>query len=341
MTIQPYQSHQIVNAIDTQMPTAADPQTAALISREAQEVQGTILSARMFPRNEGVTLKRIEAACANIKLAEHSMYEYTRGGQSVTGPSIRLAEAIAQRWGNFQAGFKVISRENGCSTIIAFAWDLETNYRKAIEFKVLHVRDTKKGSYTLTNERDIYELEANMASRRVRNCILAVIPGDVVEAAIEACERTLRYQGTVEEKRKEVVKALSEFQISVDEIERRIGKKIASLSDIDYVQLRKIWKSLKDGMSEKADWFEPILEPEKLKRAQEESRPLQTQQVADADKAAALKELTGASVRAKKRGGNPDEILGKPLSEVAAGTADQVFAAADILDQWQPAGENT
>ena len=38
-------------------------------------------------------------ACQRRKLAESSMYEFPRGNEKITGPSIRLAEAIAQNWG--------------------------------------------------------------------------------------------------------------------------------------------------------------------------------------------------------------------------------------------------
>ena len=41
-----------------------------------------------------------------------------------------------------------------------------------------------------TEDRDIYELEANMSARRIRACILQMIPGDVTDAAVAACRMT-------------------------------------------------------------------------------------------------------------------------------------------------------
>ncbi len=49
---------------------------------------------------------------------------------------------------------------------------------------------TRSGGYKLTDDRDIYELEANMGSRRLRACILQIIPGDVTSAAVAACRKT-------------------------------------------------------------------------------------------------------------------------------------------------------
>lgn len=42
----------------------------------------------------------------------------------------------------------------------------------------------------LDSERDIYELCANMASRRIRACILQVLPGWLTDEAMEAVKIT-------------------------------------------------------------------------------------------------------------------------------------------------------
>ena len=69
-----------------------------------------------------------------------------RGGQSVEGPSIRLAETLAQEWGNIQYGIRELSQSNGESTVEAFAWDIQTNTRQVKVFQVPHVRYSKKGN---------------------------------------------------------------------------------------------------------------------------------------------------------------------------------------------------
>ncbi|WP_331490569.1 hypothetical protein, partial [Metaclostridioides mangenotii] len=65
-------------------------------TRQAQEVQAAMIIAKKFPRDEVEAFNRILKSCQRKSLAEQSMYEYPRGGQKVTGPSIRLAEALAQ-----------------------------------------------------------------------------------------------------------------------------------------------------------------------------------------------------------------------------------------------------
>ena len=60
-----------------------------------------------------------------------------------------------------------------------------------------HVRYSKKGKQILTDPRDIYEVVANNGARRLRACILGVIPGDVIEAAMEQCSITLKANADV------------------------------------------------------------------------------------------------------------------------------------------------
>ncbi len=160
-------------------------------SRAVAEVQASYVIAKKFPRNQSECYANIIDACKRPFLAEQAMYAYPRAGTLVTGPSIRLAETMAQCWGNLDCGVREVSQGNGVSVAEAYAIDLQTNTRVTKIFHVPHVRDTKKGKVKLTDARDIYEMVANQGSRRLRACILGILPGDVVEAAVERCKKTL------------------------------------------------------------------------------------------------------------------------------------------------------
>src|ERR1035437_1770538 len=77
-------------------------------SRAVQEVQASLVIAKRFPRDEIGATKKIINACQRPGLADVAVYDYSRGGSSVTGPSIRLAETIAQYWGNIDFGWREI-----------------------------------------------------------------------------------------------------------------------------------------------------------------------------------------------------------------------------------------
>lgn len=201
-------------------------QTEMMISRQAQEVQGAMVIAKRFPRDEVESFNRIMQSCKRKSLAESAMYEYPRGGTKVSGPSIRLAEAMAQNWGNIDFGITELEQKNGESQVMAYAWDLETNTRQVKIFSVPHVRGTKKGNVPLTDPRDVYEMVANQGARRLRSCILGIIPGDVVEAAVKQCEDTL-INGEKAFKR-----GLEEYK---REIEFSVGLAYGDLSDVQEV----------------------------------------------------------------------------------------------------------
>lgn len=95
-------------------------QTEMMISRQAQEVQGAMVIAKRFPRDEVESFNRIMQSCKRKSLAESAMYEYPRGGTKVSGPSIRLAEAMAQNWGNIDFGITELEQKNGESQVMAY-----------------------------------------------------------------------------------------------------------------------------------------------------------------------------------------------------------------------------
>lgn len=245
----------ITNEFESQKPIG----TEMMVSRQAQEVQAAMVVAKKFPRDESAAFNRIMKACERRKLAEQSMYEYPRGGQKVIGPSIRLAEAVAQNWGNIDFGIIELEQNKGESTMMSYAWDLETNTRRQMVYTVKHQRDTKKGGYMLTDSRDVYELTANMGARRVRACILAVIPGDVVDAAMEQCKKTLvsgEKKPLMDRIRDMIVAFDKEFQVKQEMLEKYIGCKSDAFSENDVIRLKGVYKSLRDGIGNREQYFE-------------------------------------------------------------------------------------
>jgi hypothetical protein len=235
------------------------------------DTQARMIIARANPRDPRRTTDKILNDCTRVTLADHAIYQYARGGTDIRGPTIRLAEAIAQRWGNIASGIKEIARRDGYSECVAYAWDLETGYYDERQFQVRHWRDRKQGGgYQLTDERDIYELIANFGQRRKRAVLLTVIPGDVVEAALEQCEKTMQAGADVTpEGIKKLAEAFAEFGVIQTQIETRIQRRLDAIRPAQVVMLRKIYNSLRDGISTAADWFD---EPEAARRQRHRPR---------------------------------------------------------------------
>lgn len=228
-------------------------------SKQLSEIKGKMFLARQFPRDPEQSLQNVLMECQRPKLAEAAQYEYQKGDNVVTGPSIRLVEVLARHWGNIDSGVAEIDTHSDHTVVKAYAWDLENNVSDEKTFAVQHVRTTKRGSYKLTDERDIYEMVANKAARRKRSCLLAVMPGWYVEAALDACNETLRKSvangRSMDEVRASLLSAFAEVGITAVDIEARMGRPIDKLNENDVVKLRHLYSAIKDGFVKAADAF--------------------------------------------------------------------------------------
>lgn len=226
-------------------------------SRASQEVQGQIVMAKKFPRDLVTAQTRILEACRRKGLADAALYSYPKGGTQVTGPSIRLAEMMAQCWGNMDFGIVELEQRKGESSVMTYAWDLETNTRQTKVFTVPHTMKARGEIKTLTDPRDIYEHVANQGARRLRACILGIIPGDIQDSAIEACKKTLAGDGSVPllDRVRKMIVAFAEFAITPEMIAERMAHNIEAIDETELLNLRGIFVSLRDGASSREQWF--------------------------------------------------------------------------------------
>ncbi|MGE7988926.1 hypothetical protein [Lysinibacillus fusiformis] len=249
-------AEQFNNPIPFQQPQGVLAQASS--SREMEEVKGQIFMAKQFPRNVFQAEQRVLDTCKRPALAQVAMYQYPRGGQRVTGPSIRLAEAIAQNWGNLSYGIQELEQREGESVAKAFCWDLETNVRQEKVFTVKHSMKAKGSIKKLEDPRDIYEKVANDGARRLRSCILGVIPGDIIDKAIVQCNETLagNSQGPLKDRIANALRSYKEnHRVTQEMIEAKFGYNADSFTEYDYVELINIFNSLRDGLSKVDDWF--------------------------------------------------------------------------------------
>ena len=227
-------------------------------TRQASEVQAAMIVAKNYPRDETAAIGRLKTACKRKGLAECSIYSYPKGGQQIQGPSIRLAEAMAQSWGNIDYGVIVLSQTAAESSVMAYAWDLETNTRRQMVFQVQHLRVTRQGANILTDPRDVYELVANQGARRLRACILGVIPGDVQDLAVAECEKTLKDDSgkPLPDRIRDMVIAFQELGVTKEMLEARLQHPVTSCTAQNVVAFTKIFLGIRDGISKREDWFD-------------------------------------------------------------------------------------
>lgn len=241
-------------------------------SRAIAEAQGKLVIAKRFPRNEIDAFAKVMTACQRKSLAEKAFYSYPRGGETVQGPTIRFAEELARCWGNLDYGIKELSQGNGNSEMQAYCWDLETNTMSVQNFTNPHRKEVGKTIKELTSLRDIYENNANMAARRLRARILAVLPSDLVDEAIKECRKTLtgNNETPLIDRVKSMTVAFGKIGVTQEMIEGRLKRKIETMTAEDFADYVGIYNSLKENNSKISDWFEYEKEATDLAQAIEE-----------------------------------------------------------------------
>lgn len=239
-------------------PTHVGQGTVIEQSRAVAQVQAAVIVAHQYPRDIQRALREMKEACARPALANKAFYAYPRGGETVTGPTIKLAQEIACMWGNVDFGYAELRVDTvlGESEMLAHAWDLETNTRFSQIVVVKHVRDKKdkggrKVSEALVDQRDIYEANTNNAARRLRECIRRVVPTWFFEEAEARCRATLEDPGDGLTQAQRIAQLLRHFGdrhgVGQTRVEARVGKPCAGWTAWDVAQLTITVESILRG----------------------------------------------------------------------------------------------
>ncbi len=238
-------------------------------SRAVSEAQGKLMIAKSFPRDLNSAYATLMDSCKRPGLAGMAIYSFPKGGQTVSGPSIRLAEEIARIYGNIEYGIRELSNANGESEMEAYAWDLQTNVVSSQKFKVRHERKARGKTQALTDSRDVYELTANMGARRLRARLLAVLPPDLVESAVEECHKTIKgsNEAPLADRARKMVAAFAKLGVTQKMIERRLGHPIEEISSEEIADYLGIHNSIKNSQSGREDWFVMTIKVEEKPKA--------------------------------------------------------------------------
>jgi hypothetical protein len=253
------------------------PATAAA-RREAETVRVAMLTAMHRPRDEERCRSMALKAFTRPIVAEDAEYVYKRGGTEIRGPSVYTAREIARHWNHIQQGLEIVSQSHNEVHIRAYAWDLQTNQRVTADdrFQKLQQRKDKDGNtrWVEPDERDLREVINKRGAILIRNCILQVIPSDLLEECLRQSHNTLAGQMQKDredpakvKQRASLLKAFAKFNVTQEHLEARLGHGFEFLTADEYVDLTGIGKSLKDGQAKAWEFFDVPNPEEDAKRA--------------------------------------------------------------------------
>lgn len=234
----------------------------SLAAREQADIQSALIVAKRFPRNEDEAFAKLLKASKRSSFAANARYAFPRGGATVTGPSVNLAREAARMWGNIRYGINVLPSSDDAYHIEAWALDVETNTRTSAQDRFAKKIYRKRGGWQKTeDERDLRELLNRRGALAVRNCLLQLLPRDLIEDALSACAETDRKaaQGDLKKDpttvRRGLIGAFGEFGVTVEMLETFLGHSMEELNAEEVTNLRGVYKSMRDGNSKRGDHF--------------------------------------------------------------------------------------
>lgn len=264
---------------------------SAALAKATIEAKFTVALHR--PRSEMTARNRILDACKRKGFAEDAIYAKPVGKDPVTnkpkfveGPSIRFAETAIQAWGNVDISANTVWEDEEKRMVRVTVTDLETNISYADEIclsKTVERKFLKDGQEAISERtnsygKKVYIVQAteddllnkinSAKSKSIRNSGLRLIPNDILEEAMHACQKTMESGGTdPKAESKKLCDAFSALGIQPSDLEQYLGHRLEYISPKEIQELRKIYSTIRDGES---TWREVVdgkaAQPESVKK---------------------------------------------------------------------------
>ncbi|MBR5043040.1 MAG: hypothetical protein IKX67_07345 [Bacteroidales bacterium] len=269
------------------------------------EVDMQIATAKRWPMHSSqqqiqTALVKAEAfALVDSETAESCFYRLERtdketGQKSIIeGPSIRLAEIIANSWGNLRIATRIIGNDGKFVTAQGACHDLESNVAQSVEVK--RSITTKKG-YTFSADMQVVTGNAAASIAR-RNAILAVIPAAIFKTLYSKIKKAAigEVSNNLEKRRANMLKTYALAGVNSETICKYLD--VSSVDEIDaemVVNLASLWNALRDGQTTIEETFEkPANEAKKAEQIRKKNAEAKGRIAASAAGSKAQKQTAG------------------------------------------------
>lgn len=235
--------------------TAIEIVTDSLSLITKAEIDTQISTAKAYPRSLKVFVDRAKSmATISEDIAASCSYALPRGGKSLEGPTVRLAEIVCSSYGNIRAGARVIANDGKTITAQGICHDLETNYCATVEVK-RKITDRNGKAF---NE-DMQVVTGNAACAvAYRNAVFKVVPSALVNEIYESSKEVARGSAeTLVARRDKTLKYLRDLNVKDAQICEILEIKKVEDIDLDKLQtLRGMCSLIRNGESSVKDLFE-------------------------------------------------------------------------------------
>jgi hypothetical protein len=181
--------------------------------------------------------------------------------KEIRGASIRLAEIVANSWGNLHAATRIVENDGRWITSEAVAWDLESNVKISVQNKISIWFGEKqgKGGYQ-SNQYMQTVLAAASSAKALRNAIFKVVPKALVDRVLErAMSFAVGDQKTIYSKLTAVVDKLVKMGIDKEKMLAYYGQEtVNGLTPDDLQSLIGIGTAIKEKHIKIEEVFETV-----------------------------------------------------------------------------------
>lgn len=247
-------------------------QAEVLQAINRSEVDMQIATAKQYPRDLPTVLNKIATLATMDKdTAEDCFYRLRRNGADgpnvIEGLSVRMAEIIADSWGNLRIQTRIIGNDGKTITAQGICHDLESNVAVSVEVKR---KITDKFGKTFSE--DMQVVTGNAASAiAFRNAVLKVVPKAVTKRIISDIKQVALGQSIdLETARKNVIEYYENIGVKEEMLYGYLG--IRKREEIDkemLFELRAVANAIKEGTTSIEDLF---IKPAEEKKQAEAAR---------------------------------------------------------------------
>jgi hypothetical protein len=259
--------------------------TSALATQARSMIEARYLMAINRPRDLDMVRERLLKECRRPSFAEVARYRKPIG-KGVEGPSIRFAEAAIRCMANITVETMTVFDNVEKRIVRVMVTDLEANVPYSQDVTItktierlslktgevpLKTRINSKGQtlYILeATDDDILNKQGALISKAVRTLGLRLIPGDLLDEAMDEVLRTLNTRDAQDPDaaKRRLFDSFSGLGVSAEQIKDFLGHKGDVLSPKELADLRALYSAIRDG---ETTWREVM----ESRAPQDEKRP--------------------------------------------------------------------
>ncbi len=248
----------------TQELTVVGPSAVESITRAEVDMQ--ISTAHRFPRNmQKAKSDMLTLATLDEETAAACFYALPRGGKTLRGGSVRMAEIALSKWGNCRQQTRIVSIDSDSSVphvvIESIVHDLESNVAVSMQ-KTGRIMG-KKANGGKPDADDINLAVNRTSAIAFRDSVFKIVPGAVIKPVVDRCIQIAAGNAdTLGTRRAKMVDAFSKLGVDLKMILNAFGySKIDEVGIDDMATLQSHYSAIKNDEHTIEELFSPKTEP--------------------------------------------------------------------------------